>query len=77
MTVVIEGSEDGSTWVGLCTIGSNGYAVGSVTSAPANITTTGTYLGFCDVLHYMRARSVIGGTTPSFTYSVTATAYDR
>jgi hypothetical protein len=72
MTVVIEGSTDGTNWYALGTFGANGYAVGSVATAPTNITGVSTIRGALPGARYVRYRSVIGGTTPSFTYSVTA-----
>lgn len=73
MTVVIEGSQDNTTWYTLGTFGSNGYNVGSVVTAVANFTVAaGPILGALAGARYIRYRSVIGGTTPSFTYVVTA-----
>jgi hypothetical protein len=70
MTVVVEGSTDGTTFVQLGVIGANGYQTGSVGTAPSNITTTGTYVGIFAVPQVVRTRSVIAGGTPSLTYSV-------
>lgn len=72
LTVAVEGSRDGSTWIPLGTIGSDGYSVGSVADAPANITTSGTHRGVYPALGYVRTKSTVGGGTPSLTYSVTA-----
>lgn len=70
MTVVIEGSDDGTNWHTLATFGSDGYRVGSVGTAPANFITTGTVRGTVPAARFVRSRSVIGGSGPSFTYSV-------
>lgn len=72
MTVVVEGSNDGATWFELGTIGANGYRAGSVGTAPSNFTGAASVTGVFPVPEYIRSRSVIAGTTPSFTYSVTA-----
>lgn len=72
MTVVIEGSNDLTNWVTIATLGANGDAQGAAAAAPTNITAPVTLRAVCPALQYMRSRSVIGGTTPSFTYSVTA-----
>lgn len=71
MTVKIEGSIDGSTWVTLGTFGANGYVHGTPATAPTNYTTTATGSGVFPAMPYVRSSSTIGGTTPSFTYSVT------
>jgi UDP-N-acetylmuramyl tripeptide synthase len=71
MSLVVEGSMDnGTNWFTLGTIGANGYNVGSVATAPTNFTTTATVRALLAVPQLVRVRSVIGGTTPSFTYSV-------
>lgn len=72
LTVVIEGSVDGTNWVTVGTVGANGYSVGTTDSAPSNFTTTATTRAVLPAVQFLRSRSVIGGTTPSFTYSVTA-----
>lgn len=72
MTVVIEGSEDGTNWFTLGTVGANGYAAGTTATAPSNFTAAATVRAAFPAMQYVRSRSVIGGTTPSFTYSVTA-----
>lgn len=71
LTVAVQGSVDGSSWVTLGVIGSSGYSVGSAT-APSSLTTTATAKGVYPALPFLRTSSTIGGTTPSFTYSVTA-----
>lgn len=70
LTVVVEGSPDGSTWFTVGTIGANGYSLGSVATAPSNITVPVTVSGLFPAAEHIRTRSVVGGTTPSFTYSV-------
>ncbi len=73
MTVVVEGSVDGTNYFTLGTVGANGYNVGAVAvTAPSNLTTTATVRAALPCPQYVRTRSVIGGTTPSFTYSVNA-----
>jgi hypothetical protein len=74
LSVVIEGSDDGTNWHTLATVGSNGYAVGSVGSTPSNFTGAATVRGTCPAARYVRYRSVIGGSSPSFTFSVTGSA---
>jgi hypothetical protein len=70
LTVDIEGSHDGLTWYQLARIGSNGFRLGGVGTAPADITTTGTHRATVPAARYVRYKSNIAGTTPSFTYSV-------
>jgi hypothetical protein len=70
MTVVVEGSVDNSTWFELGTIGANGYRSGSIGTAPSNFTTSATVRGAFPAVQFCRTRSVVAGTTPSFTYSV-------
>lgn len=74
LSVVVEGSEDGNgNWFTLGTIGSDGYAAGSVSSTPANFTVAATTRAALTATPFVRTRSVIGGTaSPTFTYSVTA-----
>lgn len=74
MTIVVEGSNDGATWFELGTIGANGYRVGNTSTAPTNLNGAATVRGAFPAMQFCRTRSVIGGTTPSFTYSVTAEA---
>jgi hypothetical protein len=71
MTVVIEGSADGTNWFTLGTVGANGYAAGTTATAPTNFTAAATVRAAFPAMQYVRSRSVIAGTTPSFTYSVT------
>lgn len=71
LSIVVEGSVDGSTWFTLGTIGTN-YAVGSSVTAVTNFTAAATTLASFSATEYVRTRSVVGGTTPSFTYSVVA-----
>jgi hypothetical protein len=73
LSVVVEGSQDGGTsWFQLGTIGSDGYGhgKGAATGAPANFTTTGSAQAIFPRPQLVRTRSVVAGTTPSFTYSV-------
>ena len=74
LTVAIEGSMDGGTsWFLLGTVGQAAYSVGTVDSAPANITgVSANNQAVFPCPQLVRARSVIGGTTPSFTYTVNA-----
>jgi hypothetical protein len=72
MTVVVEGSNDGTNWFELGTVGANGYRAGSVGTAPSNFTATATTRAMFPAAQQVRTRSVIGGSTPSFTYSVVA-----
>lgn len=74
LIVDIEGSIDGTTWFLLARVGSDGYRVGSVGAAPANITGVVTVRGACPASRHVRYRSTIGGGIPSLTYSVTADA---
>lgn len=74
MTVKIEGSMDGTNWFTLGTVGANGYNVGAIGTAPSNFTTTaGPIRAIYDAPMYVRSSSTIGGTTPSFNYTVTGT----
>jgi hypothetical protein len=73
LTVVVEGSQDGgATWFKLGTIGSDGYSHGSGSGAgtPANFTAAGSGQAIFPRPQLVRTRSVVGGTTPSFTYTV-------
>jgi len=70
LVVVIEGSADNVTFFTIGQIGLSGFVVGSAAAAPTNIIANGTYVGVFPAMQFMRYRSVIGGTTPSFTYSV-------
>lgn len=72
LSVVVEGSLDGSTWFTLGTVGSDGYSSGSAASAPANFTGAATTRAAFPAPQYVRTRSVVAGTSPSFTYSVEA-----
>lgn len=75
LTVVIEGSQDDSTWFTLGTVGANGYSAGTTATAPSNFTTSAVTVNAAFPRpQFVRARSVIGGTTPSFTYGVSAVA---
>jgi hypothetical protein len=71
LMVVVEGSNDLTNWFTLGVIGSNGFSVGSVATAVANFTTSGGPIrGAFSAMQFVRTRSVITGTTPSFTYSI-------
>lgn len=70
LTVVVEGSDDGATWFQLGVVGAGGYSVGTTASAPTNLTVAAVGRGAFPAPAYVRTRSVVGGTTPSFTYSV-------
>ena len=71
MTLVVEGSNDLTNWFTLGTIGSNGYSMGSLGTAPANFTAAaGPIRAAFSAMQFVRTRSVIGGTTPSFTYTI-------
>lgn len=70
LLVNVQGSVDGSTWITLGTVGAGNYVVGTGTAA-SNFTTTATSTGVFPRLKYVRTTSSVGGTTPSFTYSVT------
>ena len=73
LVVVAEGSFDGgTTWHELGRIGNDGYRVGSVGSAPTSITGVTAKRGVFSAAPLVRSRSIIGGGTPSFTYSVLA-----
>lgn len=72
MLLTIEGTNDLITAYTLARVGANGVIYGAnALTDPTNFT-TGTYAVLCALVsaRYVRSRSVIGGTTPSFTYSV-------
>lgn len=72
LVVIVEGSIDGTNWIELGRIGANGYRTGNTATAPSNFTGAGTVAGVFPAPQFVRTRSTVGGTTPSFTYSVTA-----
>ena len=72
LVVIVEGSHDESTWVELGRVGANGYRTGTVGTAPSNFTGAGSATGIFSAPQFVRTRSTVGGTTPSFTYSVEA-----
>lgn len=75
LLVGVQGSQDGTNWVTLGSIGLNGYVHGTAVTAPTNFTTTAA--GQRAVFprpQFVRYTSTISGTTPSFTYKVTAVA---
>ncbi|GGM55545.1 hypothetical protein GCM10012275_28320 [Longimycelium tulufanense] len=69
LVVVVEGSSDETNWVEVGRIGTDYRVgtVGSVTAFSAVADTTGVF----PAMEFMRTRSIVGGTTPSFTFSVT------
>lgn len=69
MVIIIEGSDDSLTYFELGRIGANGYSLANG-SAPSSINAIGTYRGIFPVPRYVRSRSDLGGTTPSFDYSI-------
>ena len=73
MLITIEGSNDGLTWYALGEIGSDSFGIGSL-AAPANITAAGTYRAALPAARYVRSKSTITGTTPSFTYGIALSA---
>lgn len=70
LSVVVEGSIDGTTWFTLGRAGSDGYSVGSLGTAPADISTVSSVTSVFALPEFVRTRSVVGGTLPSFTYSI-------
>lgn len=74
LTVIIEGSDNASSWFELGRIGSDGYRVGSLGTAPAAITAAGTYRGCFPTPRYVRCTLSFGGTSPSFDVSVAGDA---
>ncbi len=72
LLIAIETSHDNVTWYEVGRIGSDGYRVGSIGTAPANITGTGTFRGSFPVGRYVRSRSVTLTGTP--TYSIGGTS---
>ncbi len=72
LLVTVQGSVDGANWITLGKIGASGYSVGPVATAPTNLTAAATASGVFPLTPYVRTTSTVGGTTPSFTYSVEA-----
>lgn len=72
LTVVVEGSNDNTNWIQLGILGLAGYSVGTTAAAPANLTAAATSRGAFPAMQFCRTRSLVAGTTPSFTYSVVA-----
>jgi hypothetical protein len=73
LDVIVEGSQDGGTsWFQLGIVGSDGYAHGKGSGAgtPAHFASAVASQAIFPRPQLVRTRSVIGGTTPSFTYSV-------
>lgn len=73
LLVEVDGSVDGTNWVVLGTVGSDGFSAGNGTS-PTAISTVSTARGVFPAMRFVRYKSTIAGTTPSFTYSVTGSA---
>ena len=73
MVVIIDGSDDAITYFELGRIGANGFALANGT-APSSINAIGTYRGIFPVPRYVRSRSDLGGTSPSFDYSIGGSA---
>jgi len=71
MLIFIEGSDDGTTWYTVGRIGANGFIAGDIGTDPTNITGVSTKRACFTTAQQMRSRSVIGGASPSLTYSVT------
>lgn len=74
LVVVVQGSNDNQNWFELGRIGSNGYSVGPLDTAPANITAAGVYRGIFPVPKFVRCLLTLGGTSPSFDLSVVGNA---
>lgn len=73
MVVDIEGSDDGVNFHVLARIGTDGYRIGSIGTAPANFTGADTERFTILAARFIRYKSTIGGTNPSFTYSIGGT----
>lgn len=73
LIIAIEGSNDNSNWTEVCRIGSDGYRLGTLGTAPANITGTGTFRFVCPAFRYMRSKSTTLTGTP--TYSIGGSSY--
>lgn len=72
LVVAIQGSADGTNWVTLGTVGSDGFSVGNGT-APANINTNASFRAVYPATQFLRYSSTIGGSAgQSLTYSVSA-----
>lgn len=71
LKVVVEGSVDNdATWFVLGYISGAGYSVGSVDGSGAAFSAPGTVTGAFPLTARVRTRSLVGGGSPSFTYSV-------
>jgi hypothetical protein len=71
MNIVVEGSNDFTNWFTLGTIGANGFSTSPLGTAPTNFTTAaGPVRAAFTPMQFVRYRSVIGGTSPSFNYTV-------
>lgn len=71
LIVVVEGSLDGSTWFELGRVGGSGYRAGTSGTAPTGFSAVGQVVAALTGPSLVRTRSIVGGTAPSFTYSVT------
>lgn len=74
MLIFIEGSDDNVNWHTIARVGKNGYILGDIGSDPTNFDGVDTQRCTIPAARYVRSRSVIGGTTPSFTYSIAGTS---
>lgn len=72
LIIAIEGSNDNINWTEICRIGSDGYRLGTLGTAPANITGTGTFRAIMPCARYMRSKSTTLTGTP--TYSIGGSA---
>lgn len=71
MTVNVQGSDDNTNWFTIAQIGASGTVFGDAASAPTNFTAVATVRCCIPAPRYVRYASTIGGTSPSFTYSLT------
>lgn len=71
LLVNLQGSFDGTTWVTVGAVGATTWSYGD-DAAPTAISATGTYYAVFPAFQFLRTTSTVGGTTPSFTYSVNA-----
>lgn len=74
LVVVVQGSNDNQNWIELGRIGSNGYSVGPLATAPSNITAVGVYRGIFPCPKFVRVFLDLNGTSPSFDVSVVGNA---
>ena len=69
MLITFDGSNDGTNYYQLCVVGANGTNT-ALATAPAQITTAGTYYAIVPGAQWMRSRSTISGAGASFTYTI-------